>query len=187
VQYFVDGRRVRESGETTNRRAAQDFLNGRLGHVVQGKPILSRVDRVRYDELAADLRRHYETTGTRSLVEADKRLEPPQGVLHRLSGQCDRDRGRDHLRRAAPIWRASPTGTINRELAMLGRVLRFATQQDPPKLLRLPVIRLLKEAPPGPGSSRLRSSPPSASDSDRTSRSRQRSPTRSAGGCRARC
>jgi hypothetical protein len=23
--------------ETTNRRAAQDFLNGRLGHVVQGK------------------------------------------------------------------------------------------------------------------------------------------------------
>jgi hypothetical protein len=76
VQHFVNGRRVRESAETTNRRAAQDFLNGRLGHVVQGKPILPRVDRVRYDELAADLHRHYETTGTRSLVEADKRLEP---------------------------------------------------------------------------------------------------------------
>ena len=150
VQYFVNGRRVRESAETTNRRAAQDFLNGRLGHVVQGKPILPRVDRVRYDELAADLRRHYETTGTRNLTEADKRLEPLKAFFTgcRASG-IGTDDVTTYVERRQAAGLAN--GTINRELAMLGRVLRFATQQDPPKLLRLPMIRLLKEASPRAG------------------------------------
>ena len=102
VQYFVNGRRVRESAETSNRRAAQDFLNGKLGHVAEGKPILPRVDRIRYDELAADLRRHYETTGARDLVEADKRLEPLKAFFTgaRASGIGTADV--TTLRRAAP-------------------------------------------------------------------------------------
>lgn len=36
-------------------------------------PTLPRADRIRYDELAADLREHYRTTGSRDLVEAEER------------------------------------------------------------------------------------------------------------------
>jgi hypothetical protein len=148
VQYFVNGRRVRESAETTNRRAAQDFLNGRLGHVVQGKPILPRVDRVRYDELAADLRRHYETTGTRSLVEADKRLEPFKAFF---TG-C----------RASAIGTADVTTYVERrQLAGQRHDQPQARDARPsvavrdaagsPEAAQTPVIRLLKKAPPRAG------------------------------------
>ncbi len=40
-------------------------------------------------------------------------------------------------------------GTINRELAVLGRMLRLAYENG--KLLRMPVIRKLSEAPPRQG------------------------------------
>lgn len=36
--------------------------------------MLPRADRIRYDEVAADLRERYRTTGSRDLVEAEKRL-----------------------------------------------------------------------------------------------------------------
>lgn len=36
---------------------------------------LPRVDHITYDELASDLRLHYETTGTRGLKEADTRFK----------------------------------------------------------------------------------------------------------------
>ncbi len=150
VQYFVNGRRVRESTRTPKKSEAERFLKSREGHVVEGRPILPRVDRISYDELAADLRQHYETSGDRELKEADKRLAPLAAFF---SG-----------RRGAEITSADVTayvarrqaekkanGTINRELSMLGRVLRFATEQDPPKLLRVPLLRLLKEASPRAG------------------------------------
>jgi hypothetical protein len=174
VQYFVNGRRVRESAETTNRRAAQDFLNGRLGHVVQGKPILPRVDRVRYDELAADLRRHYETTGTRSLVEADKRLEPFKAFFtgcrasaigtadvttyverRQLAGQRhDQPQARDArpsvaVRDAAgsPEAAQTPGDPTAQEGATPGRVLRgCAVRRRPPAT---------QTGPPGHGNARL--------------------------------
>jgi site-specific recombinase XerD len=150
AQYFVNGRRVRESTGITNLREAQTFLNTRLGRAAEGKPILPRVDRVRYDELAADLRRHYETSGERELPEADKRLRPLKAFF---TGYRAVDIGSADVTRYVEKRQALQlaNGTINRELAMLKRVLRFAMQQDPPKLLRVPVVRLLKEAAPRAG------------------------------------
>src|SRR5262245_45294263 len=60
VQYFVHGRRVRESTETTHRRAAREFLNSRLGRTAEGRPRPPRVDKIGYAEIAADLRLHYQ-------------------------------------------------------------------------------------------------------------------------------
>ena len=150
AQYFVSSRRVRESTRTTKKSEAERFLKAREGRAAEGTPIPPRLDLVRYDELADDLRKHYKTTGERNVKEAEKRLTPLQAFF---GG-----------RRAAAIASADLTayvekrqtaglanGTINRELAMLGRVLRFAMAQDPPKLLRVPAIRLLKEAPPRAG------------------------------------
>ena len=38
-------------------------------------PDLPRADRIRYEEAAADLRLHYQTTGTCDMVEVKMRLE----------------------------------------------------------------------------------------------------------------
>src|SRR5438094_8871374 len=76
VKYYVNGRPIRESTGTNKESEARRFLRIREGRVAAGQPMLPRVDRIRYDEIAADLRRHYETTGERKLDEADDRLKP---------------------------------------------------------------------------------------------------------------
>jgi integrase len=147
-KYYVNGRAVRESTRTKKETEAKRFLDGRRGRVAEGQPVLPRADRVRYEEAAQDLRAHYRTTGRRNLEEAEGRL----AHLDRFF------RGR----RLATIGPAEATayvgqrqaaeasnGTINRELAVLIRMLRLAYESG--KLLRLPVLRKLKEAPPRQG------------------------------------
>jgi integrase len=148
VKYYVHGRSVREGTDTDNWTEAQRFLKKREGAVATEQPILPRVDRVRYEELAADLRAHYETTGCRDLEEADGRFAHLTAFF---AG-----------RRVVTIGQAEATayvaqrqtqgaanGTINRELAVLIRMLRLGYELG--KVLRLPVIRKLKEAGPRQG------------------------------------
>lgn len=153
AQYFVNGRRRRESTglpRTASKKAAQDILKTREGHAAEGRPLPPRLDKITYDELAEDLRRHYRTSGERNLQEAEKRLQPLDAFF---AG-----------RRAASITSADlvayierrqvaglANGTVNRELSILGTVFRHAAQQDPPKVLRVPVLRLLKESAPRAG------------------------------------
>lgn len=73
-KYYVGGRPVRVSTETTKEKAARDFLKDREGRAVAGEPVLPRAGRVRYEEARSDLRTHYETTGSRNLREADGRF-----------------------------------------------------------------------------------------------------------------
>jgi hypothetical protein len=54
--------------------AADGLIKVREGRAAAGMPDLPRADRIRYEEAAADLRLHYQTTGTRNMVEAEKRL-----------------------------------------------------------------------------------------------------------------
>ncbi len=147
-KYYVNGRPVRESTGAMKESDARRFLKEREGRVATGQPILPRVDRIRYDETAADLREYYRTTGSRNMREAEKRLKHLDRFF---SG-----------RRIASIGGAEVTayvakrqaegvanGTINRELAVLTKMLRLAYENG--KLLRLPLVRKLKEAPPREG------------------------------------
>lgn len=148
VKYYVNGKPVRESAGTEKETEARRLLKEREGRVATGQPILKRADRVRYEEVADDLRQHYEATGSRDSTEAEFRLTH----LDRFFGS----------RRVASIGQAEITGyvvqrqrekgangTINRELATLSRMFRLAYENG--KLLRLPVIRKLKESDPRQG------------------------------------
>jgi integrase len=113
-----------------------------------GAPIPRRVDRIRYEEVADDLRRHYETTGDRNLDEADDRFKPLRtfftgrrvvdidGAL--VSRYVEHRQGQGRV-----------NGTINREIDVLSRMLGPAYENK--KLLRMPVLHRLKEAPPHKG------------------------------------
>jgi len=148
AQYYVNGRPVRVSTGTDKERDAQRFLKEREGRAAAGVPVFPRADRVRYPEAAADLRRYYETTGSRKLREGETRLRHldlffgSRRLVDITASEC--------LRYAQARQQAgAANATTNRELGVLSKMLRLAYKHG--KLTRLPVIEKLKEAPPRQG------------------------------------
>ncbi len=78
IKYYSGGKPIRESTGTSKQKEAERFLKNHEGRSAAGLQPLPRVDRITYDELASDLRLHYETTGTRGLKEADTRFQALQ-------------------------------------------------------------------------------------------------------------
>lgn len=164
VKYYVNGKAVRESTETEKETEATRWLKKKEGAAASGQPILPRVERILYDEAAADLWRHYKTSGDRELAEAKKRLAH-LGLLVRNPDHPEEDitlSGFFTGKRLANIGPAEAqqyiearqrdgvaNGTINRELGVLGRMLRLAYERG--KLMRLPILPKLKEARPRSG------------------------------------
>ncbi len=147
-KYYVNGKPIRESTLTTKVTEAQRFLNERKGRAATGQPMLQRMDKILYDEIAEDLWRHYETTGTRDLKEAKVRLRPLASFFNgkrvvEISGAEVTKYVK--LRQIAGVT----NGTINRERSTLVTMLRIAYENG--KLARLPVLHRLKEAPPRQG------------------------------------
>jgi integrase len=147
-KYHVNGRPVRESTGTEKETEAKRFLDQRKGRVAEGQPLSPRADRVRYEEAAADLRRHYEATGSRDLGEYTRRAAHLTRVFvgRRLAtiGQADVD-AYTVQRQAA----GAKNATIRRELGTLTTMLRLAYKNS--KLLRLPLLDKPKEGPPREG------------------------------------
>ena len=116
--------------------------------MAEGKPLPPRAHKLLYDEAAADLRLHYETTGSRDMVEAEKRLKHLDGFFakQRLAGI------NGAVATAYVAYRQkdnAANGTINRELAVLTKMLRLAAEHN--KLVKLPTIHKLKESAPRKG------------------------------------
>ncbi len=148
VKYYVNGRPIRESAGTEKETEARRLLKEREGRVATGQPIIKRADRIRYEEVAEDLRQHYRTTGRRNLKEADYRLEHLKAFFagRRVAAIGPAEVTEYVARRQG---QAASNATINRDLGVLSRVLRLAYENG--KLLRLPVIRQLKENGPRQG------------------------------------
>jgi integrase len=148
MKYYVNGKAIRESSGTGKETEARRILKEREGRVAAGQPVLPRADRIRYEEAARDLREHYQVTGSRNLEEAGARFLhlDAQFTSRRLAAIGPADATAYARRRQE---KGASNGTINRELAILNRMLRLAYENG--KLLRLPIIRQLEEAPPRQG------------------------------------
>lgn len=148
MKYYVNGKAIRESSGTGKETEARRILKEREGRVAAGQPILPRADRIRYEEAARDLREHYQVTGSRNLEEAGARFLHLEAhfTSRRLAAIGPADATTYARRRQE---KGASNGTINRELAILNRMLRLAYENG--KLLRLPIIRQLEEAPPRQG------------------------------------
>jgi integrase len=153
AKYYQNGRPVREStgvaaDTDTPPQEARRFLKEREGRVATGQPILPRADRIRYEEIAADLRRHYEATGARDLAEYDRRVAHLTRCFagRRIAGIGQAGVDAYVLQRQAQGVVGS---TIRRELGTLTKMLRLAYQAG--KLLRLPMFQKPKEGAPREG------------------------------------
>ena len=127
---------------------AQRVLNERIGRVATGQTILPRLDRVTYAEAAKDLREHYTSSGDRDVVEAGYKLTHLDEFFahYRLAVIGPAETTRYIVKRQQE---GAANSSINRELAVLGRMLKLAYENG--KLARLPLIRKLKEAAPRQG------------------------------------
>src|SRR5262245_40776346 len=158
VKYYVNGRPVRESTGTDKEREARAFLQRKEGAAAEGRPVAPRLDRIRYEELAEDLRRYYATTGKRTKVESETRFAhldrfftgvrivsiTPAMVARYVAGRQVSKPGPGGV-----MIPGAANATINRELGVLSRMLRLGYKHG--KVLRLPVIEKLAEAPPRAG------------------------------------
>jgi trypsin-like peptidase len=148
MQFYRDGKKIRENCHTEKEQEARRLLNARLGVVATGGPILPQASKMTYTQGKLDLVDHYQTSGERSLEEAGwrfKHLDPY------FAGRKLASIGPDDSTKYAKARQAkgASNGTTNRELGVLGRLLSLAYEND--KLLRLPVLRKLEEAKPRQG------------------------------------
>jgi integrase len=147
LKYYANGKCIRVSSGTDNEQAAKKMLKEREGRAAMGQPILPRADRVSYTEIAADLRSYYATTGKRQLVESETRLKHLDTFFsgYRAVG-IDRPTITRYVQHRQQ--QGASNGTINRELATLGRMLNLAVENG--RLLRVPSLRGLKPAEAAP-------------------------------------
>jgi site-specific recombinase XerD len=110
--------------------------------------MLRRADRIRYEEVAKDLRQYYRTTGKRDLREVEDRLAHLDRFFRdrRIASIGSTDITEYVDKRQAE---GAANSTINRDLAVLNKMLRLAYENN--KLFRPPVIHRLKERAPRQG------------------------------------
>jgi hypothetical protein len=148
VKYYANGRSMRESTGTEKETEARRFLKEREGRVAMGQPMLRRADRIPYEEVARDLRQHYQTTGSRNLEEAEYRLKHLDAFF---AGRRVSTIGPAEITDYVAMRQraGASNSTINRDLAVLNRMLRLAYEHN--KLLRPPLIHKRKERAPRQG------------------------------------
>jgi hypothetical protein len=112
--------------------------------VATGRLFLRRMDRVLYDEAIKDLRQHCQITGERDSVESEGRLVHLDAFSAKLLVGIGSAGVSTYM--SVRQTEGVANGTIDRELGVLGRMLRLAYENG--KLLQLPVIQELKEAKP---------------------------------------
>lgn len=146
IQYYKNGKRIREATGETDYAAARQTLNLRLGAVAKGEYIERERKPVQVSELFEDLVRDYRVNGRK-----------PKAIKNLVS------RWERHLKEYFDIEAQNVTtslvktytdhrlvegsrpANINRELAALRTAFRLGLRSTPPKLRMAPYIPMLEE------------------------------------------
>jgi integrase len=156
VKYYRSGRPMRESSGSTKESDAIQLLKIREGDIAHGLPVNPKLNRIRFDEAAEDLKTEYAVNGRRSADELERRIRLhllPHFGGRRLATITTADANTFILKRRADVMvfaegedrteRRVSNGEINRELTTLKRIFNLARQNG--KLTYVPHIPMLKE------------------------------------------
>jgi len=156
VQYYRDGKQIRESTGKRVKQEALVELRRKMGRSEQGLLSDTELRKTRYADLRAGLIANYQEKGNRTLYQTADGEETIGGLksLDSFFGFSDKNPGptvlditTDTGRRFAKkqLDAGFSTATINRSLACLRRMLRIAHEDG--KIQTVPIIRLQKEPP----------------------------------------
>jgi integrase len=156
VKYYRSGRPIRESSHSSKESDAINLLKLREGDIAHGLPVNPKLNRIRFDEAADDLKTEYAVNGRRSADELERRIRLhllPHFGGRRLSSITTAEVNAFILKRQKDVMvigesdeqreRRYSNGEINRELTTLKRILNLARQNG--KLMHVPYVPMLKE------------------------------------------
>lgn len=148
IAYCYRGQEHRESAKSDREVEASRLLKKRLGEMGRGKLVGPTEERVTFEDLAADYLRDYDLRGRRAARWA-------RACVAHLRGSFGLDRALDittpriRAYTEARLGEAAAPGTVNRDLAVLGRMFSLAIQGG--RLTARPHIPKLREAQPRQG------------------------------------
>ena len=134
VKYYRNGRPIRESSHSSKESDAINLLKLREGDIAHGLPVNPKLNRIRFDEAADDLKTEYAVNGRRSADELERRIRLhllPYFSGRRLASVTTADVNTFVLKRQKDVMvlgegdereeRRYSNGEINRELTTLKR------------------------------------------------------------------
>jgi integrase len=146
IQFYCDGRRVREATGLRNRSEAQKVLTARLYKVARGEYIKTQTRAALVEELWKVLDAHLRADGRKDAADRlawqwREHLAPEFG-LQRAARVSTADIAAYTAKRRE---KGAAPATINRELGALRRMFRLGAEATPPMVERVPRIHMLTE------------------------------------------
>ncbi|HET9284281.1 MAG TPA: site-specific integrase [Candidatus Angelobacter sp.] len=145
IQYYKDGKRIREATGTSNEKEAKQKLRQRLQQLSTGTFVGLQVERIRVEDLWEPFSREQRINGRKrpKVPQArwEKHLKPFFGHMRVINV------GTDALNQYVDerIKEGAKNATVNREIAVLRRMFRLGYYAKPQKVTTLPKFPRLKE------------------------------------------
>ena len=141
LAFYHRGHEIRQSSHCKSEAQARRLLKRRLGEVTGGRFVADE-KRITFDDLIKDLRNDYQVNGKRSMKTVEYYL-PHMKKFFGMERAMDITPGIVRAYQIHRIEEGASNATINREVAIMGRMLSLALNAG--KLSRRPKFTMLAE------------------------------------------
>jgi hypothetical protein len=141
IAFYHRGKEIRESAKNASESQARKILKRRLGEISAGR-FMPNEEKLTFDELVTDVKNDYRVNGKRSLKTVEYYLLHLRGFFG-FDRALDITADRVRAYQASRLNEGASNATVNREVAILGRMLSLAVGGG--KLSRKPKFAMLEE------------------------------------------